>query len=578
MSFQPRPYQTRVLAAVEQTFAKYNSTLVQAPTGAGKTMLIAMVAKMVGGRVLVLQHREELVQQNQAKFRQVNPKWPSTQFTAREKRWAPLMPELAPGCVTFGMVPTLIRQVHRLPVADLVIFDECHHVMAPTWLRVLEQLKALNPRLKVLGVTATPNRADKKGLGKVFESVADVIRIGELIEGGYLVPPQAMVADVGLKDGLAGVKKSAGGDYDMNEVARLIDHEPITMAVIDQWRMHAGDRQTIVFCATVAHAQHVTECFNRVGVRAGCVTGEDDPAERARTVKRMAAGELRVIVNVATLIEGYDDQLISCVVLLRPTVYASGCVQMIGRGLRKVEPALHPGVIKTDCIVMDFGSSLENLGGLDQVLELGGGGEEEREPGVAPQKLCPSPKCRRPIPVSARECPLCGYVIPKPVAQPSLIIPTDITLKAYDLVLRQSHFWWVDLPDQDGKKRNRAKIADAGKVWSVVFCDTRKVWHAFAGSEKGIPRHLGSGDINAAMSYGDAFLAANGDAEKYGRNAYYMRVRATDKQKTLARKRGIAFEHNVGCYELGCLITASLNRERVRAVYLDVVADEAVAA
>lgn len=576
MSFTPRPYQVRVDDAINAQFETVRSTLLVAPTGAGKTMIIAIAAKRRGGRVLVLQHRDELVQQNQAKFRRVNPKWPSTVFGAREKRFAPLLLDTAPGCVTFGMVPTLIRQLAKIGHFDFVIFDETHHVMAPTWRAVLDRLIEVNPDIKVLGVTATPNRADNKGLGAVFESVADIIRIAELIEGGFLVPPRAMVvADIGIKEGLGNIRKAAGGDYDMGEVAKVIDHEPVTMAVIAQWRMHAGDRQTIVFCSTVAHAVHVTDCLTRSGVAAGCVTGVDDPADRAKTVEAMARREIQVIVNVATLTEGYDDQLISCVVLLRPSCFPATVTQMIGRGLRIVDPEIFPGVTKSDCIVMDFGSSLERLGGLDQVLDLGSSEEVEKIPGVAPMKFCASPDCRRPIPIGARECPLCGYVKPPPQVQPAMILPSDIQLRSYDLVLRQSQFAWVDLPDQDGVYRGRSKIADGGGVWCVAFCDTRRKWHAFGALDKGIPRHLGSGDINAAMSHADAFLTANGDAEKHGRASYYMRLKATEKQQQLASRRNIMFDNNVSLYELGCLITASVNRERIRAVYLEMVGDDA---
>lgn len=573
----PRPYQERAVASVLDQLGRLgetgpsSSTLLVAPTGAGKTYLMALVAREHGGRVLVLQHRDELVSQNRAKFMRVNRQAPTSVYSAAEKRFAPHRPSLDRVSATFAMVPTLCRNLPRMQPVDLVMVDEAHHSLAATWRDTIDRARELNPAVKVFGVTATPNRADRKGLGVVFASVADQIGISELIAEGFLVRPVAHRVGEEFGDYLKSVRKAAGGDYDMNAVAALIDHEPITQAVIREWRAHAGDRQTIVFCATVAHARHVCAAFIAAGVAAGVVTGEDDPAARRETLTALAERRLQVVVNVMALTEGFDDQLISCVVLLRPSCFASTVVQMIGRGLRVIDPAIHPDAgQKTDCQVLDFGSSLERLGGLDQVLELASGARKKREPGPPPMKPCP--ECRKAIPIQARECALCGYEYPPEPTEQVLIDPEKIKLVPYDLLLAGSKFAWIDLPDRDGKARGRTKIAQGGKSWAIVFKDRAGRWHAFGATAEAnqAPRYLRSGSLDEAMSHGDAFLGQHGDAAKYGRGSFFMRQAPSDDQRDFARRLGLRWREGAGMYELMCWITAAVNRAAIKAALEDV--------
>jgi DNA repair protein RadD len=158
--------------------------------------------------------------------------------------------------------------------------------------------------------------------------------------------------------------------------------------VIRHWKEKAGDRQTVVFCSTVAHAATSPTPSVEAGVPAALIHG--DMGGRAQGIaRRLCRRRVRVVVNVAVLTEGWDHPPTSCVVLLRPSSYKSTMIQMVGRGLRTVDPAEHPGVVKTDCIVLDFGTSSLTHGTLEQDVDLDG-----HDPsGEAPTKTCPA--CER---------------------------------------------------------------------------------------------------------------------------------------------------------------------------------------
>jgi superfamily II DNA or RNA helicase len=133
----------------------------------------------------------------------------------------------------------------------LLVVDEAHHAVADSYRRIIDRVRKANPDARIFGVTATPNRGDRKGLREVFDNVADQVRRGELIASGHLVPPRTFVIDVGVQDELRSVRKTMS-DFDMAEVAGIMDRAPVTDEVIRHWKEKAGDRQTVVFCSTVA--------------------------------------------------------------------------------------------------------------------------------------------------------------------------------------------------------------------------------------------------------------------------------------------------------------------------------------
>ena len=253
----------------------------------------------------------------------------------------------------------------------------------------------------MFGVTATPNRSDGKGLRDVFSNVCDQISLGELIRSGHLVTPRTFVIDVGVKKQLSGVRR-LGSDFDMNAVDQIMNQRPINSAVVDQWLEKGENRQTVVFCSTVKHAEAVTEAFNQQNIIAETITGELTSVERANILKRYADNEIKVVVNVQVLTEGWDHPPTSCVVLLRPSSAKSTMIQMVGRGLRTVNSEDYPNIIKRDCIILDFGTSSIMHGTLEQDVNL----DDVQTEGMPLTMTCP--ECGAEVPLASVECPICG--------------------------------------------------------------------------------------------------------------------------------------------------------------------------
>ena len=304
---------------VERSISALNeigNVLSVAPTGAGKTVMfseiIGRLLTSASTRAIVLAHRDELTEQNRAQFQKLNPSISTSVYDAKNKSWD--------GRVTFAMVPTLSREENlaTMPATDLLIIDEAHHAVAKTYQRIIDRARELNDRCRIFGVTATPNRSDGVGLKRVFTNVADQISVGELVGSGNLVTPRTFVMDVGVNHSLASVGQH-GGEYDMEAVEEILNTELINSEVINHWEENARDRQTVVFCSTIAHAEAVAREFTQAGISTVLITGELGVRERKDRLREYASGSAQVVVNVAVLTEGWDHPPTSCVVLLRPS-------------------------------------------------------------------------------------------------------------------------------------------------------------------------------------------------------------------------------------------------------------------
>ena len=541
----------RQKAFVERSVSALNArrnTLGVAPTGAGKTIMLSAVTgesiKDSDAKVCILAHRDELTAQNRAKFERVVPNVGTSVVDAYEKSWG--------GQVTFAMVPTLARSsnLDGMPRLDLLVIDEAHHAVAASYRRIIDRVRDANPDARVFGVTATPNRGDRKGLREVFDNVADQISLGELIASGHLVPPRTFVIDVGVQDELKSVRKTSS-DFDMSEVANIMDRAPVTEEVIRHWKEKAGDRQTVIFCSTVEHAAHVRDAFQAAGISAALIHGEMPSETRKSVLADYAGGKIRVIVNVAVLTEGWDHPPTSCVVLLRPSSYKSTMIQMVGRGLRTVDPEEFPGVVKTDCIVLDFGTSSLIHGTLEQDVDLDG----KTSSGEAPTKACPS--CGADIPLASSECPICGDAFDEEeggsgvTATPlSGFLMTEIDL------LKRSSFEWVDLFDTE-----EALMATGFNAWGGIFWFEGQ-WYAVGGRKNAATRLLGIGERSVCLAQADDWLNEHETDESAFKTRGWLNQPATEKQlKYLSPEARSDF--GLTRYKASALMTFGFNKRDI---------------
>lgn len=507
-----RPYQERMVAKAVAALNKHGDTLAVAPTGAGKTVILSALAGRLGGRQLVLQHRDELTAQNMKKYKLMNPKARVVPYNADVKSWN--------GDAVFGMVQTLCRDraLSSIPPLDLLIIDEAHHAVAPSYRKIVDAVRDRNPDCRIFGVTATPARGDGKGLRHIFSNCCDQISLHSLIALGFLVRPRTFVCTLdGTEDRLASLRRTASGEFDMNEAEAVLDLEVHNAAVVREWRKLAADRKTIVFASTVAHAEHVAEAFRAEGVNALALSGDTPARDRADILRRFDGGDIQVLVNVAVLTEGYDSQPVSCVILLRPCSFKSTMLQMIGRGLRTVDPAMYPGTVKTDCIVMDFGRSLATHQDLESKVRM-----EDR------QKLCP--ECGAEVPCGVMECPICGHEFKTVEGRRGrgengeMEVVSNVNMEEVDL-LDASPFRWCDLFGS-----GRVMLASGFECWGTVCSADGERWIALGKIRGDRIRRLMTGERIQALAAADDFLRMNESDDAAKKNRRWLNDAATVRQ------------------------------------------------
>jgi superfamily II DNA or RNA helicase len=534
-----RPRQKIFVEKCHEALDKFGAALGVAPTGAGKTVMLSAAATRYN-RTLILQHRDELVAQNRKTFTAVNPKSRTDLFTADRKNWGVN--------ATFGMVQTLVKERNLATMPqdlDLLVVDECHHVCSVSYTRIIEEFRNRNPEGHILGLTATPQRSDRKALIGTFPVVADIIQLAELVQGGFLVRPRGIVMDLGLKSELDRIPKTS--DFDMDQVAEVMDKSPLNDRIVKEWKTQAGTRRTVVFTATVAHAEHLCESFVEAGIKAVVVHGEMGGAERVATLKAFDEGRYQVILNVAVLTEGWDCQPVSCVVLVRPCSSKSVMLQMVGRGLRKLDPERYPGQTKSDCVIMDFGYSLVTHGNLEADVRLIQKAKDP-EPGDAPEKTCKG--CGIKLPISVMLCPICGYE-----DKISRGILEEFRMTEVELI-DASPFQWESLFD------DLVLVANGMQAWAAVISFGGCFWAVGAVEGQRVQKLVGSDERMMAISSADDFLRSNGDTSLCRKTRSWLNLPPTQKQLQLLGSSASMF--NMNRYRASCLLTWNFNENKIR--------------
>ncbi len=357
-----RPYQRECLQSLAARYkAGARRLLVSLPTGTGKTVIFAQFPRFFAmkKRLLVLAHRQELLEQAAHKFRATSPSV-SVGIEQADR-------EAGGAQIVIASVPTL--RGSRLAALDpeqfyLVVVDEAHHAVAPSYRAIFEHLGLLgaDTRKLLVGFTATPRRGDRRALGEVFQEIAYSKGVEEMIRDGYLcrIAGWRVQSEVDLD----GVRVRAG-DFVEAALAAAVDNAPRNELVIAAYDRFARGRRCIAFCVNVEHARHVAKGFRDAGFRSEAVWGAMPAAERAHVLEELHAGKLDVVTNCNVLTEGFDEPAVDCVLMARPTRSLGLYVQMVGRGTRLQEG-------KSDLLVIDIAdnSSKHTLAGLNALFDL----------------------------------------------------------------------------------------------------------------------------------------------------------------------------------------------------------------
>jgi superfamily II DNA or RNA helicase len=393
-----RPYQQAADERVIANLADGRSTLVVMATGLGKTVLFSNRARAVSGGVLVLAHRKTLLQQARATLEKM-----TGERVGLEQGDSYAGQERIVVASKDSLHPDRLQRRYRPGDFELVIVDEAHRAVSGSYVHIFEYFD----RAKVLGVTATPDRADEKALGEVFDSVSYVYEIGDAIGDGWLVPLEVHRARLDVD--LSRVKTTAG-DFNAGELDEAMQSE--NEGVAHHTLEVAAGRRSVVFTTSVNNAAVLAETFNkRAGGCARYISGDMDEAMKAGLISDHKAGRFQVLINVDVLTEGYDDPELHVIAMGRPTKSRIRYAQAIGRGTRPL-----PGVVdgldtaeariraiaesaKSSCTILDFVGNTGRLVKGGKVISLVGpedilGGKysdaeveeakeiAEREPGI----------------------------------------------------------------------------------------------------------------------------------------------------------------------------------------------------
>ena len=318
---------------IHKGFEEFDRQLGVLPTGAGKTILFSRLAQdYQPRRTLILAHREELITQAVDKLRV------STGIEAQVEMGGERASLDAP--VVVASIQTLKREKRRerwpRDHFGLVVVDEAHHALADSYLSTLGHF---HDHAKVLGVSATPDRGDKKNLGKYFENIACEVTLLDLINQGWLSPIKVKTVPLGMD--LRGVRTSHG-DFSADDLGHAL--EPYLEQIADVLVEHRH-RKTLVFLPLIAVSKRFAEICRERGLLAEHIDGQTN--ERKATLERFKRDETRILCNAMLLTEGYDEPSIDCIVCLRPTKVRALYSQIIGRGTR-----IWPG--KDHLLVLDF--------------------------------------------------------------------------------------------------------------------------------------------------------------------------------------------------------------------------------
>lgn len=415
-----RDYQRAAIDGLYDWFTKNaGNPLLVCPTGSGKSVLQAVFIKEAveawpETRILAVTHVRELIAQNYAALCRIWDWAPAGIYSAGMNR------RDIDAQILFCGIQSIHKKAYQVQRCDLLVIDEAHLVPRSgdgMYRRFITELRQINPDMKVVGLTATPYRVDSgrldRGEDRLFDDIAYDVSVLDMIEQGWLCPPVPKATEMQLD--VAGVG-TRGGDFVPGQLEAAVDLDEINDAAVREILRHGEARSSwLVFCAGVAHAEHIAYKLRAEGITCQTVTGETPKAERDAMLADFKACRIRALTNANVLTTGFDAPNVDLIAMLRPTKSTGLYVQMVGRGTR-----LAPN--KRDCLILDFAGNTARHGPIDMVdPKTPGQGE-----GDAPTKVCEV--CDTICFAGVRVCPECGTAFPEPEPEISAKASTTAVL------------------------------------------------------------------------------------------------------------------------------------------------------
>lgn len=384
-----RDYQELAIAGVSEQFRSgKRRVLLVSPTGSGKTVMFAHLTKPAsqkGSTTYIIVHRAELVQQVSDKLNEFGV---PHGFIVRGFTPDPTQK------VQIAMVQTLVRRLGKYKAPDFIICDEAHHGAAGSWKKVLSTYSNAH----VLGVTATPERLDGKGLADMFDSLVRGPEVVDLIDRGFLAKPR-YYAPTAFSD--EGIRRLAG-DYQKQDLERAVMKSTITGSAVEHYTKICAFKPAVVFCVTVEHAKKVAAQFCASGYKFEVIDGTLSVSDRKDLVRKLGSGEIHGLTSCEIISEGFDLPVVTAAILLRPTQSLSLYLQQVGRVLR-------PSPGKENAIILDHVGNLHRHGLAEAYRDWsleGAVWRKKRERANIPSRQCPKCYCVHAV---VPQCPECGH-------------------------------------------------------------------------------------------------------------------------------------------------------------------------
>ena len=389
-----RPYQQKFIDDVRAEFGHTRRVVGVAPCGAGKTIMTGWMIRQSlrkGKRSIFFVHRDELIAQTAKTFYELDI--PFGIIAAGQKMKLDEYVQIA-------SVQTLAKRIEKVPTPDFLICDECHHILAKTYKKILDAY----PNAYLLGVTATPQRMGGINLGDIFDSMVESLSVNELINLGNLTPFRYFAPNIGVD--LSSVREKFG-EFVTDDIEEIMVDKRIIGGIVENYLKLASGKQAICYCVNVKHSKSVAAAFNHVGIPARHCDGETPKKLRAHIVDDFRRGNVKVLCNAELFGEGFDVPKCQAVILARPTMSLTLYIQQAMRAMRPDPDDPNKVAIIIDHVQNNLRHGLPNA---EHDWSL------DPNKKVSDKRQCP--KCQKWVkpqilPDKKSKCPNCGFIFPK---------------------------------------------------------------------------------------------------------------------------------------------------------------------